>query len=628
MLIRTIAFTLLLAVVVSANLYIHNPRGSNNRLDEANRNRNDANRLFDSQNNNKGGYNVNRIEYYGGSLLDIDLTFQHGCGFGTECQIIMQYMCDSMAGTGLGIRNGQQQTRIPEQRDDDHRYGRHESASYWADCKARQRNLGLFLADQIIPEDATAMRTRQNNDENANNRRRGYECPEERDYYPYWHPSPWKDIAIYTSRADELCPIYTAESQNVKGKHYCAGLREATPENPITNGAAINNQAQCEAVAEFEWVEAPAWGLPPPACLQMSAYPPNRVTRLRHSWKLPIVTERQSCVFRARYNVSSADYDGWSTFADLNGNTGNYAWQTNPTVDVGSASTNIRLKLTISTDQMGRTFQDRSSTFMLRPAPYDVDVTPIVNLNVAGSRGNPVQNFPSIEYEFTPKVLTVDVNTFIHRQVTGSNTTPDGAGHGADETDRSNFVAVVGNNPKRSYVHVGNSSDPDVSNDLVAWWGTLGGISSQMDDVPPYVDLGLHRYRTAGTRHYLCTRNTDFSSRTHRGSIVVNDAPGGVQPPIPSSTTGTVSTGSGVGPGSGGSPAPAPTPAQIVAAGDGDKERSKGIGIGIGIGLLVSAVLAGVAAAAFVVWKRRESKLSDDDFAAPAAASDAELAAI
>merc|ERR1712093_126775 len=167
------AFLLLTIACASADLYMHNPRGSNNRLDEDNRNRNDANRLFDSQNNNKGGYNMNQMEYYGGSELQVEWTNQHSCGdAAAECQIIMQYMCEDNNG-GIGIRNGQQQTRIPENKDKDHKYGRHESASYWADCKARQRNLGLFLADQDIPEDATAMRTRQNNDENANNRRRG-----------------------------------------------------------------------------------------------------------------------------------------------------------------------------------------------------------------------------------------------------------------------------------------------------------------------------------------------------------------------------------------------------------------------------------------------------------------------
>ena len=59
--------------LVQADVYLHNPRGSNNRLNGQGRARSNNNRLFDSQNNNRGGYNVGEgsLTYYEGSNLEV-----------------------------------------------------------------------------------------------------------------------------------------------------------------------------------------------------------------------------------------------------------------------------------------------------------------------------------------------------------------------------------------------------------------------------------------------------------------------------------------------------------------------------------------------------------------------------
>jgi hypothetical protein len=56
------------------------------------------------------------------------------------------------------------------------------------------------------------------------------------------------------------------------------------------------------------------------------------------------------------------------------------------------------------------------------------DTENIYNWNMMGKRGNIVQTFPAIEYDFTPRNLQINRNDLIHIQWTGSNTHNNGGG--------------------------------------------------------------------------------------------------------------------------------------------------------------------------------------------------------
>ncbi len=167
----------------------------------------------------------------------------------------------------------------------------------------------------------------------------------------------------------------------------------------------------------------------------------------------------KKCVLRIRYNTSSRDFDGW----DLEKLAGT-EFSGNPQADFLGMGFNKSgpLRLNINTAQFFRTFEDRSHVFEIRERPTIPFYSQIHNLNVRGKRGNIVQNYPSVEYDFVwsrkhegrgfGNVYRWD---FLHIQWTGSDSNQQGqAGNGMQMTDRHNLVEAASsasNFPKSLY---------------------------------------------------------------------------------------------------------------------------------------------------------------------------------
>jgi len=569
---------LLLLSLVSADVYMHNPRGANDRNCERNVNRNNGNLLYDTQNNAKGGYAcpravaannaalpikgmTPRMEFEVGSLLDVEWTSQHGCGVPKEansvganlgeaannvpnvhCEMVIQIGCTStfdptnslgsmLTGTaqeyaatpreGIPNSNGDAATNRIGTTDPGQaagtggganggngniRFGVHETPAFYNECNRVQRNRGLFTADQNVNR-RSAIGTRQN----PNGGRRGLECPEERDYYPYWRPTPFIDVAYLVDDPARCgvadvgantplaltappCGGWSGVAKTGTGNNIataavpipaCKGVMNSGDwvgnaqgvngnwqSSCLVNGAVPKTSAGLSTAARRlfnrrEWPATAAkcaelttenaavqWGTlqftagfdttaaaqPNAAavaatanlgaqCTTIDASRSNHLgnsgvgdTASRFQMTIPPVIPAgaglsDACVLRLRYNMSSSDY-----LRDLNSTMNGQASpiKQDPLVKVGPAATDYA-QLALNTNQVARTFQDRSYVFMVVAAKTPKKV---VNMNVRGKRGNIVQVYPAVEYDFIPNKVAVDDQTVLAFQWLGSDYNP------------------------------------------------------------------------------------------------------------------------------------------------------------------------------------------------------------
>lgn len=611
---------------VSADIYIQNMRGSNNRLDEANRDRNNANRMFDSQNNNRGGVNVGSLYYPEGSKETLELAYQHGgLDANLHSDIIVQYMCDER------LRDGTTTQTIPTNPnecynwdcDTDVRFGRHESRDSYLMCEHTERNKGLFTSSQNLKGDS-AKYTRQNN----NGRRSGYECPEERDYYPYWGYSAWTDLYVLTSDP-ERCTAYARDKNadgSAKEQSFCnlESVKEGDDEptnswhdfvKAKTNKLVPITQAECELFEFFNGAtnktERAVWkSLGVPKQPECSTIPESRDNHLgntvggqyaSHKITLPDYISEQ-CTLRVRYNISTKDFSHMTDdnqvfdldsrnnsmnngpanvpslaakyMIDVEGEMGDRGYQlkNNPNV-MPFEDKDLEFQLAINTAQYGRTFQDRTHKFAIRPRPTGVSPSATIHMvNVKGKRGNIVQTYPGCEYDFTPNDLKCKVGEYVHFQWSGSNTNPNNnAGQGRQGTDRSNIVAlreglfdepepvswggqkVVGKYGRSYPAYITNEkkgnekaflglSNEDLRVLAIQDNYHLGGELSELDDLGTYFDMAPRKCTEKGVFHYMSTRNNNFSNRSQKGKITISNR-ASVDFPVSADMGATISTG-------------------------------------------------------------------------------------
>jgi len=268
---------------------------------------------------------------------------------------------------------------------------------------------------------------------------------------------------------------------------------------------------------------------------------------MHYKWTIPTsYSNGANCVLRVRYNISTGDYYGGpqASFvnASYNDQTGNKnvlepipggisPVYEDPQVDIGVTQP---VYLNINTNQYGRTFQDRSHMFKIASStPGSPSCNNIYNVNIRGKRGNIVEVFPAVEYDFVPGSaefpLNISTGDCVHFQWTGSNNNPAGnEGQGRAGSDKNNVLQMsrLDINYPMNLINTNmfaGAVDPlGTAIGLASVGVTAGTIDDELDDRPPYYSAPLVKFNNKGSYYYMCSRNNNFSNRSEKGTINVS----------------------------------------------------------------------------------------------------------
>merc|ERR1719281_805213 len=255
------------------------------------------------------------------------------------------------------------------------------------------------------------------------------------------------------------------KSQAVEEKFHCVPMQgqiNANNQNTLAAVVSAEDEEACDAEGG-RW-KGHKFDMPAPQCVQADWSQVNNLGNVENTedgglprhldFPLPTLDELEATgchiydmnfdddsdlsgkkarvVFRMRCNMTTSDYDPYNTDAQCNQDNGNEVQspvQQNPTVDVGHKMQGLRLA--INTAQTGRTFQDRSHVATIFSKSWTKTAngqtttrTPpagkkILNVNVQGKRGNIVQTFPAVEYDFWPRKATIKEGECINFMWTG-----------------------------------------------------------------------------------------------------------------------------------------------------------------------------------------------------------------